>query len=100
MESCYFRDIQIMTPAWFPWIIIGGFLFIALGLIGSKIKEKPYKKIQYFQDFISGSILVAFTGITMPDLFPHLSLPESLPTLLPPMDEDMVQVGPPRLVGR
>jgi hypothetical protein len=89
-----------MTPTWFPWIIVGGFLFIALGLLGSKIKEKHYKKIQYFQDFISGSILIAFTGIAMPDLFPALTLPETLPTLLPTMEEDVVQVGPPRLFGR
>ena len=89
-----------MTPTWFPWIIIGGFLFIALGLLGSKLKDKPYKKIQYVQDFISGSILIAFTGITLPDLFPVLSFPESIPTLLPTTEDDMVQVGPPRLVGR
>lgn len=99
---CYFRDIQIMTPTWFPWILIGGFLFILFGIIGAKYKEKPYKKIQYFQDFISGSILIALTGMVMPDVFPSISLPDQLPTLLPSVDsnEDIVQVGPPRLVGR
>jgi len=62
-------------PSWFPWIVVGGLLFTILGFIGSKYKDKVYQPIQSLQDFISGSILVAFTGILMPDLFPPMELP-------------------------
>jgi hypothetical protein len=92
----------IMTPTWFPWIVVGGLLFTILGFIGSKYKDKPYRSVQSLQDFISGSILVAFTGVLMPDLFPPMELSPVLP--LPfgeskSLTDDLVlQVGPPRLI--
>lgn len=97
-------------PTWFPWLLVGGILFILLGWIGTKYKDKEYRPIQSLQDFISGSILIAVTGIAMPDLFPSF---ESVSALIDPLSvfmnggmahpsdqEDILQVGPPRLVGR
>lgn len=86
-----------MIPNWFPWIFIGGVVFILLSFIGSKYKDKEYKNIQFLQDFISGSILIAFTGVLMPDIFPILSLPHLPTSDIGDMD---IQVGPPRLIGR
>lgn len=90
-----------MTPVWFPWIVVGGLLFTLLGYIGSKYKDKPYRTIQSLQDFISGSILVAFTGVVMPDFFPPMELP-SLPggdsISQSSANEIDLQVGPPRLI--
>ena len=86
-----------MIPAWFPWIFVGGIFFIVLSLIGAKYKEKEYRSIQYLQDFISGSILIAFMGVLAPDLFPAFP---SLPTMNEIDEMEMVQVGPPRLIGR
>lgn len=84
-----------MIPTWFPWIFVGGIVFIVLSFIGSKYKEKEYKNMQFLQDFISGSILIAFVGVLMPDIFPKISIP------LPTNDIDIdLQVGPPRLAGR
>ncbi len=92
-----------MTPNWFPWIFVGGIVFIALSFTAAKYKDKDYKKIQLFQDFISGSILIAFTGVLVPDMFPKFELPESMPitfsTGVESGDLDL-QVGPPRLAGR
>ncbi len=92
-----------MMPSWFPWIFLGGIAFIALSFIAAKYKDKDYKRIQALQDFISGSILIAFTGILMPDLFPKLDLPSSIPMSfvsgIDGSDLDL-QVGPPRLAGR
>ena len=55
------------------------------------------------QDFISGSILIAFTGVLVPDMFPTMEIPVSLPTSFSggfgSGDLDL-QVGPPRLAGR
>lgn len=84
-----------MIPSWFPWIFVGGTVFIILSFIGSKYRDKEYKKIQFLQDFISGSILIAFTGVLMPDIFPKMNIP--LPSFTDEMD---LQVGPPRLIGR
>ena len=94
-------------PIWFPWIVVGGLLFTILGYIGSKYKDKPYRMIQSLQDFISGSILVAFTGVVMPDFFPPMELPalgqlvgggttESTGSSI--TEEIDLQVGPPRLI--
>lgn len=103
------RTSYIMTPVWFPWMFVGGILFIVLSFIGAKYKEKEYRSIQYLQDFISGSILIAFTGVLIPDVFPafpsfsSLSALSSFPSL-PTQDAfdemEMVQVGPPRLMRR
>ena len=96
-----------MIPTWFPWIFVGGILFIALSFLASKYKDKEYKNIQFLQDFISGSILIAFTGVLMPDLFPKMELP--VPSSLSNIDGGAgisadadfdLQVGPPRLAGR
>lgn len=90
-----------MIPVWFPWIFVGGSLFIALSFLGSKYKNKEYRNIQFLQDFISGSIFVAFAGVLMPDLFPTFELPSmpSLPFSSESNDFDL-QIGPPRLIGR
>lgn len=98
----FFHMNGIMTPTWFPWIVIGGLLFTILGFIGSKYKDKPYRSIQSLQDFISGSILVAFTGVLVPDLFPPMEFAPVMPTLFKTGeslgDEIDLQVGPPRLI--
>jgi hypothetical protein len=89
-----------MIPVWFPWIFVGGIVFIALSFIGAKYKEKEYRSIQYLQDFISGSILIAFTGVLIPDIFPVLSFPSGMSQIGGVSDEMDLQVGPPRLIGR
>jgi len=92
-----------MTPTWFPWIFVGGLVFVALSFTAAKYKDKDYKKIQLLQDFISGSILIAFTGVLMPDIFPKMELPVSLPLQFSGgsrINEFDLQVGPPRLAGR
>lgn len=99
------RTPYIMTPVWFPWMFVGGILFIVLSFIGAKYKEKEYRSIQYLQDFISGSILIAFTGVLIPDVFPAFPAFPALSALsLPTQDAfdemEMVQVGPPRLMRR
>ena len=97
----FFHSYQIMTPTWFPWIVIGGLLFTILGFIGSKYKDKVYRPIQSLQDFISGSILVAFTGILIPDLFPMMDLSSVMAPLHggSMLTEDVdLQIGPPRLI--
>ena len=99
----FFTNETIMMPVWLPWMIVGGFIFTLLGFIGTKYKDKEYKKIQSIQDFISGSILIAFTGVLVPDLFPKMELPVSLPVILDKSSGDSdfeLQVGPPRLAGR
>jgi hypothetical protein len=87
-----------MIPVWFPWIFVGGSLFILLSFLGSKYKDKEYRNIQYLQDFISGSIFVAFLGILIPDIFPTFQMP-SFAGLSESSDFDL-QIGPPRLIGR
>jgi hypothetical protein len=102
-DARFSRTSYIMTPVWFPWMFVGGFLFIVLSFIGAKYKGKEYRSIQYLQDFISGSILIAFTGILIPDVFPafpSLSSFLSLPTQDAFDEMEMVQVGPPRLMRR
>ena len=87
-----------MVPIWLPWIFVGGGLFIALSFLGAKYKDKEYKNIQFLQDFISGSIFVAFAGVLMPDMFPAFEMPS---LSMPSVDNDFdLQIGPPRLVGR
>lgn len=84
-------------------MFVGGILFIVLSFIGAKYKEKEYRSIQFLQDFISGSILIAFTGVLIPDVFPAFpAVPSflSLPTQNAFDEMEMVQVGPPRLMGR
>ena len=90
----FFSHLLKMIPNWFPWIFVGGIVFIILSFIGTKYNDKEYKKIQLLQDFISGSILIAFSGILIPDIFPKIELPSST------SDEMDLQVGPPRLIGK
>ena len=94
-----------MIPNWFPWIFVGGIVFIALSFTAAKYKDKEYKKLQLLQDFISGSILIAFTGVLVPDVFPILNLPNTIPMSFVGGGSDSgsdfdLQVGPPRLAGR
>jgi len=92
-----------MMPAWFPWIFVGGLVFIVLSFLGTKYKDKEYRKIQVLQDFISGAILIAFTGVLVPDVFPTMNVPTALPISFGGGGDgsDMeLQVGPPRLAGR
>ena len=90
-----------MTPSWFPWIVVGGFVFVLLSFVASKYKQKEYRGIQFLQDFISGSILIGFVGVWMPDVFPAIELPSSFSTAMGVGDSDFeLQVGPPRLAGR
>ena len=87
-----------MTPVWFPWMFVGGIVFILLSFVGAKYKDKQYKNIQFLQDFISGSIVIAFTGVLVPDIFPQFELPIYMNT---DYSNDIdLQVGPPRLAGR
>jgi len=90
-----------MTPSWFPWIVVGGFVFVLLSFIASKYKQKEYRGIQFLQDFISGSILIGFVGVWMPDVFPTMELPTSFSAVTGGGEVDFdLQVGPPRLAGR
>jgi hypothetical protein len=93
-----------MMPIWFPWIFVGGVVFIALSFTAAKYKDKEYKKLQLLQDFISGSILIAFTGVLVPDVFPKLNLPNTIPMSFVGGGDSSgdfdLQVGPPRLAGR
>ncbi len=99
-KACaFFSHQQEMIPAWFPWMLVGGFVFIVLSFIGAKYKDKEYKNIQFVQDFISGSILIAFTGLLIPDVFPAMEFPTSFAANLSGDDLDL-QVGPPRLAGK
>ena len=93
----FFSQELKMIPPWFPWIVVGGIVFITLSFLGSKYQNKEYKNIQFLQDFISGSILIAFTGVLVPDIFPKLDLPINFNTDTSEFD---LQVGPPRLAGR
>lgn len=91
-----------MIPNWFPWIFVGGLVFIALSFVAAKYKDKDYKRMNVLQDFISGSILIAFVGVLVPDMFPKMefeAIPISFGTGLGSNDLDL-QVGPPRLAGR
>ena len=100
---CFSHTNGIMMPNWFPWIFVGGLVFIALSFTAAKYKDKDYKRIQLLQDFISGSILIAFAGVLVPDMFPKMELPDSMPVSFGNMvgtNEFDLQVGPPRLAGR
>lgn len=100
-RGVFLSNEQQMMPVWFPWMLVGGIVFIVLSFIGAKYKDKEYKNIQFLQDFISGSILIAFTGVLVPDVFPVLSLPSGLPDFSSMSTDDVdLQVGPPRLAGR
>ena len=86
-----------MIPIWFPWMFVGGGLFIALSFLGAKYKDKEYRNIQFAQDFISGSIFIAFLGVLIPDIFPQFEMPAF--DMKQSNDFDL-QIGPPRLIGK
>jgi hypothetical protein len=89
-----------MTPSWFPWIVVGGFVFVLLSFVAAKYKQKDYRSMQFLQDFISGSILIGFVGVLVPDMLPKMEIPSvGFPLQEEGGDFDL-QVGPPRLAGR
>lgn len=90
-------------PNWFPWVIIGGIVFILLGWLGTRYKEKEYRRVQTLQDFISGAIMIGFLGVLAPDLFPSTDAITPLfsgGASVMDSGEEILQVGPPRLVRR
>ncbi len=90
-------------PSWFPWIFVGGIVFICMSFTAAKYKDKEYKKIQALQDFISGSILIAFAGVLVPDMFPSMNVSNAIPLSFVNNinnDDFDLQVGPPRLAGK
>jgi len=92
---CVFSTINdIMIPHWFPWIFVGGIVFTIFGYIGTKYKDKEYKQVQTLQDFISGSIVIGFMGVLIPDIFPVFDMS------FQSNDDFDLQIGPPRLIGK
>ena len=90
-----------MIPAWFPWIVVGGFVFVLLSFLATKYKHNSYQTKQFMQDFISGSIVIGFIGVLMPDIFPILVLPSVFSLSTKEIESEFdLQVGPPRLAGR
>ena len=96
-------------PLWFPWILVGGILFILLGWVGTRYKERTYTRLQTMQDFISGAIFIGLLGVFLPDVFPDLSSyvptfaefsPSNSLLTMSGGSDAVVQVGPPRLMGR
>jgi hypothetical protein len=93
-------------PNWFPWIFIGGIVFILLGWLGTRYKDREYRRVQTIQDFISGAIMIGFLGVLAPDLFPSTDTIMPLlssgaqSVLMSDMGDEVVQVGPPRLQRR
>ena len=97
---CVFSTrIDKMIPHWFPWIFVGGIIFAVFGYIGTKYKDKEYKQVHLLQDFISGSIVIGFMGILIPDIFPIFELP-SMFNYSTSYDDFDLQIGPPRLIGK
>lgn len=94
--------VRERMPHWFPWIFVGGLIFIILSFIGAKYNNRLYNKISLLQDFISGSIMIAFIGVVYPDSFPEfpISLPDDTSFLKLdrlPTDDDLLDIGPPPL---
>jgi hypothetical protein len=56
-----------MIPVWFPWMLVGGIVFIVLSFIGAKYKDKEYKNIQFLQDFKEATKQNAFYRDLIPD---------------------------------
>ncbi len=85
-------------PNWFAWMFVGGIVFMLFSFIASKVQNKVHKKGSFVQDFLSGSIVIAFLGLISPDLFPELNIPlpsgVELPSIIGGGDDFDVQVGP------
>jgi len=89
-------------PAWIPWILVGGIVFMILSFVASKYQGKPHKNISFAQDFVSGGIVIALLGILVPDAFP--AFPVDISSLSAASltstirggggDDMMMQVGP------
>ena len=66
--------------------------------IVSKVQNKVHKRGSFVQDFLSGSIVIAFLGLLSPDLFPELNIPLphgiEIPSIIGGGDDFDVQVGP------
>ena len=83
-------------PNWFPWIFVGGIVFMLLSFLASKYQGREHKTKAFAQDFISGAIVITLMGILVPDVFPKMAIPTELP--VPTIfggGGDEVQVGPP-----
>jgi hypothetical protein len=57
-------------PSWFPWIFVGGFVFMTLSYVASKYNQRKHSSTAFAQDFLSGGILIALMGALVPDYFP------------------------------
>ena len=79
-------------------MFVGGLAFMLFSFISSKVQNKAHKSGSFVQDFLSGSIVIAFLGIVSPDLFPELNIPlpsgVELPSLMGGGDDFDIQVGP------
>jgi hypothetical protein len=66
-------------PTWFPWIVVGGAVFMALSFVAAKYKGVPHTGKAFVQDFLSGGVVIALLGVLVPDVFPDfpLSVPSS-----------------------
>lgn len=57
-------------PSWFPWIFVGGFVFMTLSYVASKYNQRKHSTTAFAQDFLSGGILISLMGALVPDYFP------------------------------
>jgi hypothetical protein len=91
-------------PRWFPWMIVGGVVFMILSFIATKYNDRTHTSRAFFQDFISGSIVIALLGALVPDYFPTFPISsEDIPSIALPSipsthramsSEFDLQVGP------
>lgn len=65
------------VPLWFPWMLVGGFVFMILNFIASKYNKKQHKTTTFIQDFLGGSIFIALLGAIIPDYFPEFPITSS-----------------------
>ena len=72
------RQTSIM-PSWFPWILVGGIVFMALSFVAAKYKGVTHTGKAFIQDFLSGGVVIALLGVIAPEAFPAfpLSVPSS-----------------------
>jgi hypothetical protein len=65
-------------PSWFPWIVVGGIVFMALSFVAAKYKGAAHSGKAFVQDFLSGGVVIALLGVLVPDAFP--TFPLSVPS--------------------
>ena len=99
-----FSPLNTIMPSWFPWIFVGGVVFMALSFVAAKYKGVPHSGRAFAQDFLSGGVVIALLGVLVPDVFP--AFPFAVPStsevsttmkgLLSGggMDDVMLQLGP------